>query len=82
LPVDILKPSANPFRLLEDIRQSLEEIFERKVTRSVASHTLKKMGWSWKVPTNFQIAKYNSHNIARYLAFLEWVQGIEDLEVL
>jgi hypothetical protein len=74
--------SANPYSLLEDVRQDLEEIFEWKVTKPVASRTLQKMGWSWKVPTNFQIAKYNSHNIARYLAYLEWVQSIEDWSTL
>jgi hypothetical protein len=33
---------------------------------------------SWDGFGKIQIAKYNSRNIACYLAFLEWVQGIEN----
>lgn len=56
----------------------LQETFDRQVSRSVASRVLIKMGWSWKVPTRFQIAKYSVVNLERYVDYLEWVQSVED----
>jgi hypothetical protein len=52
--------------------------FDRKVSKSVCSRVLRKIGWSWKVPTNFQLAKYSLKNVARYLSFIEWIQGVVD----
>ena len=68
----------NPTADLSCVRAHLEQQFEHRVTKSVASWTLQKMGWSWKVPTTFQIAKYNLANLERYVAFLEWIQSVED----
>ena len=31
------------------------------------------MGWSWQVPTRFQIKKYEPDNMIRYLKYLKWV---------
>ena len=31
------------------------------------------MGWSWQVPTQFQIKKYEPDNMIRYLKYLKWV---------
>jgi hypothetical protein len=53
----------------------LEENFEHQVSKSVASHIVCKLDWSWKVPTTFQIAKYN---LERYVDFLEWIQSVDD----
>jgi hypothetical protein len=63
---------------LEGVRLMLERTFQRRVLKSVASRTLQKMGWSWKVPTAFQIAKYSQTNLVHYIDFLEWIQGIDD----
>jgi hypothetical protein len=63
-----------PQSSLEDIRAMLQREFERQVTKSVCSRTLQKMGWSWKIPVCFQIAKYSILNLERYCDFLEWIQ--------
>jgi hypothetical protein len=34
------------------------------------------MKFSWKIPIKFQIQKYLSVNIERYLMYLDWVQGV------
>lgn len=74
--VDFLK--TNPTADLSSVCSHLTERFLRRVTKPVASRVLKKMGWSWKVPTTFQVAKYSLANMERYVAFLEWIQSIDD----
>jgi len=37
---------------------------------------LRRFRWSWKVPTRFQIHKYTTTNMIRYLNYLQWIQSV------
>jgi len=50
----------------------LTELFSKSTT----SRVLKKIGWTWRVPTRFQIHKYTLTNITRYVHYLTVVQTI------
>jgi len=49
----------------------------RVFSKSTTSRVLKKIGWTWRVPTRFQIHKYTLNNIVRYTHYLTVVQGIQ-----
>jgi hypothetical protein len=40
------------------------------------------MGWSWRVPVTFQVAKYSRANMQRYMLYLLWIQGVNDYSKL
>jgi transposase len=61
-----------------DVHAELERVWNRRVSQSVCNRTLQQMGWSWKVPTKFQIAKYQPKILLRYVDFIEWIQSVED----
>jgi hypothetical protein len=61
----------NQHTYLQEVQLMLERTFQKRVSKSVASRTLQKMGWSWKMPTAFQITKYSQTNLVRYIDFLE-----------
>lgn len=67
-----------PTSRLENVRIFLEYFFDRKITRPVLSRLLTQMGWSGKIPTEFQIQKYTLKNMIRYVDYLKLVQNLDD----
>lgn len=39
------------------------------------------MGWSWKIPSKFQINKYKLSNMIRYVLYLENIQNIPEHKI-
>lgn len=58
------------------IKEEIEFLFDRTLSISTLYRILNRLGFSWKVPTRFQTAKYTMNNIDIYLNFLEVVQKI------
>jgi hypothetical protein len=54
---------------------------DKLVSFSTSSRLLKKMGRSWKVLTRFQLNKYSTFNMIRYLYYLDAIQQFP-LEIL
>ena len=68
--------SLHPRSRLHDVRRHLEEMFDHSLSLASVGRYLKKMGWSWRVPTRFQIYKYTIDNMVRYADYLTVVQTI------
>jgi len=67
-----LEPTTN----VVGIRTMLNTLFGRNLSKSTTQVYLSKMGWSWKVPTTFQISKYTVANMSRYVHYLQWVSRV------
>jgi hypothetical protein len=67
----------NPLVSLSDVTEHVSREFGRKVSYQCMSRFLQSMNWSWKIPTRFQIHKYNIANIERYFTYVEWIQNQE-----
>jgi len=67
----------SPEAELIDLKQELEDVFNRKVSVPTTQRILKKLGWSWKIPTAFQIKKYTVDNMTRYLDYIRSIQQID-----
>jgi hypothetical protein len=68
----------NPEASLTEVCEDLSYIFDRRVTKPVASRFLRHvMKWSWRIPTQFQIQKYSEANIEYYINFIDWIQQID-----
>jgi len=52
-------------------------MFDCVVSKTVASRVLSKMGWSWKVPVQFQLQKYTIDNLQHYLHYISAVQQMD-----
>lgn len=61
---------------LGDITNHLSWFLDEEISVPTTRRFLKRMGWSWKVPTRFQIQKYNTRNLLRYFNYLDGVQLI------
>lgn len=67
---------AHPLADLSDITKHVSNETGRVVSYPCMSRFLfNHMNWSWKIPTRFQIYKYDVDNIERYFSYLEWVQS-------
>lgn len=66
------RPSAS----LNSVTEFLSRAYNRRVSKSVTQRLLKKLGWSWRIPTGFQIQKYTLRNMARYLDYIRGIQKI------
>lgn len=61
---------------VDDVTEHLSWFLDQDISTGTTRQFLKEMGWSWKVPTRFQIHKYNTHNLLRYFTYLDGVQQI------
>eukprot|EP01127_Copromyxa_protea_P009194 TRINITY_DN214_c0_g2_i3.p1 TRINITY_DN214_c0_g2~~TRINITY_DN214_c0_g2_i3.p1 ORF type:complete len:341 (-),score=28.50 TRINITY_DN214_c0_g2_i3:73-1095(-) len=41
---------------------------------STVCRLLSQMGWTWRVPVHFQVLKYTTENMKRYMLYLLWVR--------
>jgi len=48
-----------------------------KVSYSGTARLLNELGWSWRVPTRYQLAKYTQDNLDRYYIYLHWIQDLD-----
>lgn len=71
---DLVK--TDPLVHLSDVTQYLQYVFERPVHDWTTSRLLKKLGWSWKVPVRFQLRKYTTRNLERYLHYMTAIQQV------
>jgi len=68
----------HPTSTFTQVHSFLRTAFVPRVfSKSTTSRVLKKIGWTWRVPTRFQIHKYTLNNIVRYTHYLTVVQGIQ-----
>jgi len=51
--------------------------FQRCVTRPVLYRILKKLRWSWRIPTRVQLNKFTAENMWHYIHHLDAIQDIE-----
>jgi transposase len=58
-------PSAH----LHDVTAHLASVFGRPIENWTTSRLLTKLGWSWKIPICFQLRKYTTTNLERYLHY-------------
>jgi len=65
-----------PYAKLQDVTNHFSEVFKRKVSKTVTSRTLKKLNWSWRIPTQQQIEKFTPINKLRYVHHIYSVQFI------
>lgn len=68
----------NPSAQLKHVCSFLSDVKGKTVTQAVASRCLKKMGWSWKIPIKFQVAKYTIANLVLYIKYLRAIQQQDD----
>ena len=61
----------NPRAKLKEIAKYFSVCMNQKISPQQMSDYLRKMGWSLKVPTKFQINKYTLTNMEYYLLYLE-----------
>jgi len=66
----------NPRAKLITIRDHLRNVLQYPISKETTRKYLVKMGWSWKVPSRFQIYKYNISNMIRYIDYIEEIQQI------
>jgi len=52
------------------------------VAYSTVSLLLKELGWTWRIPTTFQLSKYNTWNMSRYVSYLLWIATVPDWKKL
>jgi transposase len=60
---------------VKELQEALSTAFDRTVRKSTTKKLLSSMGWSWKVPVEFQLNKFSNDNIARYLLYLDWAKS-------
>jgi len=65
-----------PYIDLVGLVQFLCIYFYRHVTRSVVQRLLKKLRWSWRIPTKVQINKFSQQNLLRYAVYIDSIQSI------
>jgi hypothetical protein len=70
-----LNPNAKELQ----IRCHVNFIFKRFIRKRAFSNLMKKMGWSSKVPTKFQIYKYTYKNLIYYT---EYIKGVLEIPFL
>jgi len=75
--VVLLALLVNPVSKLHDIALYLGTFFNRLISRPVCSRLLKEMGWSWTIPTKFQIEKYTLDNMEIYFDYITSVPLID-----
>jgi len=75
--VVLLSLLENPVSKLNEIALYLGTFFNRRISRSVCSRLLQEMGWSWKIPTKFQIQKYTVENMEIYVDYITTVPLID-----
>jgi len=66
----------NPKSREVQLRRHLEFIFNRDIGYYSLCYVLKKLRWSWRVPTRFQTYKYTFSNMFYYCEYLEAIQSI------
>jgi hypothetical protein len=66
----------NPKSRSPDLKAHLEYVFDRTISDDVQKSLLYNIGWSWRVPTAFQIHKYTLQNMIYYAEFLLEVSRI------
>jgi hypothetical protein len=59
-----------------DVRKHFEEIYKLPIGISTSNRLLKKLGWSWRVPTRFQVHKYTYKNMLYYTKYLQCISEI------
>lgn len=55
------------------LREHLAIVFRRPIAHSTCGRYLRQLGWSWKVPTKFQLNKYTFSNLMYYCTYLQLV---------
>lgn len=72
----LARMTAMPLTNEMDLRSYLESTFQRKLSKGTLYRLLKSLGWSWRVPTKFQIHKYSFANLNYYSSYLQFIQTI------
>ncbi len=58
------------------LRKHMENLLDRNIGYFALKRILKKLRWSWRVPTKFQIFKYTPTNLMYYLEYLIAIQDV------
>jgi len=69
-------PKEHPTAKLDTVTRHLNYMFDRNCSRGTISTLLQKMGWSWKVPTVFQLLKYTFDNLVKYAHYLTEIRKV------
>lgn len=65
----------HPCAKQNDVHRHLEKIYG-SISLSVSNALLKKLGWSWRVPTRFQTHKYTVRNLYYYSQYIQVLTAI------
>lgn len=66
----------SPMARLNDVRDHLQKAFNRLHSSTGTQRLMNDLGWSWRVPTKFQLHKYSASNMAYYCTYLQAIQAI------
>jgi hypothetical protein len=65
-----------PLARVPHIAAHLSWLLGHQISETTTKRYLRKMGWSWRVPTRFQIYKYTLANLEYYVDFIEAIRYI------